>query len=120
MQSLVDLPVSQLIAHLYDLRKDERVRLVEFLRYLGEVDRRKTAIELGYASLWAFCTEYLGMSKGTTYRRITSAQLMARFPVIEAYLADGRLSARTLSLLREVLEEARLSEILGRAAGRTG
>src|SRR5678810_643425 len=110
MKSLADVPASALIAHLYDLRKDERVRLVEFLHYLGEVDRRKTAIELGYGSLWAFCTDYLGLSKGTTHRRITSAQLMVRFPVIEDYLADGRLSARALSLLRDVLDEARLVE----------
>ncbi|HTM21450.1 MAG TPA: hypothetical protein VL172_13110 [Kofleriaceae bacterium] len=47
MNSLDDLPASELIAHLYELRKDERAQLVEFLRYLGEVDRRKTAIELG-------------------------------------------------------------------------
>ncbi|HTM21295.1 MAG TPA: hypothetical protein VL172_12330 [Kofleriaceae bacterium] len=59
------------------------------------------------------------MSKGTAYRRITSAQLMGRFPVIEEYLADGRLTARTLSLLRDVLDEARLIEVLDRAAGRT-
>src|SRR5678816_3850213 len=119
MNTLDDLPAGDLIAHLYDLRKDERTRLVEFLRYLAVVDRRKIAIEAGYGSVWAFCTEYLGLSKGTTYRRITSAQLIARFPMIEEYLADGRLSARTLSLLRDVLDEARLIEILDRAAGRT-
>ena len=44
---------------------------------------------------------------------------MLRFPIIREFLMDGRLCERTLPLLRDVLEESRLIEILDRAAGRT-
>src|SRR5678815_671440 len=106
MKSLTDLPASALTARLYEIRKEERALLVEFLHYLNELDRRRTVLELG-------------LSNGTAYRRTTAARLLARFPILGEYLADGRLTARTAALLRDVLDEERLIEVLDRAAGRT-
>ncbi|HTM20197.1 MAG TPA: DUF222 domain-containing protein, partial [Kofleriaceae bacterium] len=119
MKSLTDLPASALTARLYEIRKEERALLVEFLHYLNELDRRKTVLELGFSSLFVFCTDHLGLSNGTAYRRTTAARLLARFPILGEYLADGRLTARTAALLRDVLDEERLIEVLDRAAGRT-
>lgn len=110
---------SALTARLYEIRKEERALLVEFLHCLNELDRRGTLLELGFSSTFVFCTDYLGMPKSTTYRRTKSAELLARFPVIGEFLADGRLNTRTLVILRDVLEEKCLHEILDRAAGRT-
>src|SRR5688572_13882763 len=118
MNSPIGLPVSALVSHLYEIRKAERALLVEFLRYLNELDRQKAVLELGFSSLFVFCTGYLGMDKSTVYRRATAARLLARFPILADYLADGRLSTRTLMPLRDVLEESRLVEILDRAAGK--
>ncbi len=50
---------------------------------------------------------------------MTAARLLARFPVLADYLADGRLNLTTLVELRDVLDKADLVEILDRAAGRT-
>jgi 5-methylcytosine-specific restriction endonuclease McrA len=108
-----------LTARLYELRSQERALLVEFLRYLAELDRRRLYLEAGYPSLFAFCTEYLGLTSSSAFRRTTAARLLARFPVVATYLADGRLCLTTLVELRDVLEESRLDEVLGRAAGRT-
>jgi 5-methylcytosine-specific restriction endonuclease McrA len=119
MQSLSLRPASAVTARLYEIRKGERAFLVEFLDNLIEMDQRKIHLELGYSTVFVYCTEHLRMPKSTTWRRTTCAKLMARFPVLREYLADGRLCERTLPLLRGVLEEARLGEILDRAAGRT-
>src|SRR5678809_1450761 len=119
MKSLTDLPASALTARLYEIRTEERALLVEFLHHLNELDRRKTVLELGFSSLFVFCTEHLGLSNGTAYRRTTAARLLARFPILGEYLADGRLTARTAALLRDVLDEERLVQVLDRAAGRT-
>src|SRR5678816_2606333 len=119
MKSLTDVPASALTARLYEIRTEERALLVEFLHYLNELDRRKTVLELGFSSLFVFCTGHLGLSNGTAYRRTAAARLLARFPILAEYLADGRLTARTAALLRDVLDEERLIEVLDRAAGRT-
>src|SRR5678815_4210832 len=119
MKSLADLPASALTARLYEIRKEERALLVEFLQYLNELDRRGTVLELGFPSLFAYCTDQLGMNKAKASRRTTAARLLRRFPVVGEYLADGRLTMATLMVLRDVLEEERLTEILERAAGRT-
>jgi 5-methylcytosine-specific restriction endonuclease McrA len=59
------------------------------------------------------------MTKASAFRRTTAARLLARFPVVADYLADGQLNLTTLVELRDVLDEEHLIEILDRAAGRT-
>ena len=119
MMTFRDLSDEALTGRLLAIRKQERSLLVEFLGYLAELDRRKTVVALGFASLFSFCSEFLRLSKASAFRRTAAARLLARFPLVAEYLADGRLNLTTLVELREVLEEGRLIEILDRAAGRT-
>jgi hypothetical protein len=116
---LADVSDQALTGRLLQIRKDERRLLVECLGCLAELDRRKTVLSLGYGSLFSFCTDFLSMTKASAFRRTTAARLLARFPVVADYLADGRLNLTTLVELRDVLDEAHLVEILDRAAGRT-
>jgi 5-methylcytosine-specific restriction endonuclease McrA len=119
MHSLSLRPDSAITDRLYEIRKGERAFFVEFLDNLNEMDRRRIHLRFGFSSVFVYCTEHLKMPKATTWRRTTCAKLMARFPIVREYLVDGRLCERTLPLLRGVLEESRLGEILDRAAGRT-
>jgi len=119
MENLSQLPSHALTARLYELRKQERSLLVEFLAYLAELDRRQLHLALGFSSTFAFLTDHLGYTKSAAFRRTTAARLVARFPVVLTYLGDGRLNLTTLVELRDVLEEKSLGEILDRAAGRT-
>jgi GNAT superfamily N-acetyltransferase len=119
MIALGDVPDDVLVDRLLHIRKHERRLLVELLRYLAELDRRKTVLALGYPSLFSFCTEFLGLTKASAFRRTTAARMLARFPPAADYLADGRLNLTTLVELRDVLDERHLVEILDRAAGRT-
>ena len=119
IRALAHVTADQLTARLHELRRQERHLLVELLAYVGEVDRRRLYLELGYPSLWAFLTQHLGYASSSAGRRCIAARLMARFPVVAEYLEDGRLRLTTLVELRDVLDEAHLDEILARAAGRT-
>src|SRR3990170_1831091 len=119
LSSLAEVPSDALTVRLYEIRKEERALLVEFLAHLAELDRRRVVLALGYPSLFSFCTDYLGLTKSSAFRRTTACRLVGRFPVIAEYLADGRLCLTTLCELRDVLAEERLDEILDRAAGRT-
>jgi 5-methylcytosine-specific restriction endonuclease McrA len=117
--ALACVPSSALTARLYDLRLQERALLVEFLEYLAEVERRELHVTAGYTSVFTFLVGFLGYSNATAYRRSHAARLLARFPAIRAYLADGRLGLTTLVLLREVLDEASHRTTLDRAAGKS-
>jgi len=119
MITITDLPDDVLVGRLIEIRKHERSLLVELLRYLAELDRRKTVLAQGFPSLFSFCIEFLGLTKASAYRRTTAARLLARFPLVADYLTDGRLNLTTLVELRDVLDETHLIEILDRAAGRT-
>jgi 5-methylcytosine-specific restriction endonuclease McrA len=119
MLILADLPDHALTTRLLEIRKHERSLLVELLGLLAELDRRRTVLALGFSSLFSFCTDRLGLTKASAFRRTTAARLLARFPVIAEFLADGRLNLTTLVELRDVLDEAHATEILDRAAGRT-
>src|SRR5215831_3464634 len=119
LPSLAGLSPDKLTARLYELRAQERVLLVEFLAYLGELDRRRLYLELGFSSTFAFATSYLGLTNSSAFRRVTAARLMVRFPVVADFLADARLNLTTLVALREVLSEEGPGSILDRAAGRS-
>jgi 5-methylcytosine-specific restriction endonuclease McrA len=119
MITLSDLSDSALVGRLLQIRKQERSLLVELLRCLVELDRRRAVLALGFSSLFSFCSDHLGFTKAAAFRRTTAARLLARFPLVADYLLDGRLNLTTLVELRDVLEESHLVEILDRAAGRT-
>src|SRR5688572_5946283 len=119
MQTLSELSDADLVGRLVQIGSQERGLLVEFLRDLAELDRRKTVLDLGFSSLFSFCTDHLGLTKASAFRRTPAARLLARFPLVAEYLADGRLNLTTLVELRDVLDEPHLVEILDRAAGRT-
>jgi 5-methylcytosine-specific restriction endonuclease McrA len=119
MVTLSDVPDDVLVDRLLHIRKHERSLLIELLRYLGEMDRRRAVLALGYSSLFSFCVDALGLTKAAAFRRTTAARLMARFPLAADYLMDGRLNLTTLVDLRDVLDESHLVEILDGAAGRT-
>jgi len=108
-----------LTARLYSLRAQKRTLLVEFLACLGELDRRRLHLELGFPSTFAFCTDYLGLTKSSTFRRLTAARLLVQFPTVAECLADGRLGLTTLVELRDVLCDETLAQTLDRAAGKT-
>jgi hypothetical protein len=114
-----DLSDDAITDRLLEIHRGERAMLVECLRGLVELEQRRTALALGFSSLFTYCVEVLRYSKGSTYRRTTAAKLLARFPVIADYLADGRLTLTKLLELREVLDEEHLVEIMDRAAGCT-
>ena len=42
---------------------------------LAELDRRRTVLALGFSSLFSFCTDRLGLTKASAFRRTTASRL---------------------------------------------
>jgi hypothetical protein len=113
------LKSEDLTARVDQLASRERLLICDFLVYLAELDRRELHLELGFPSLFAYCTEHLRFSKASTFRRTTAARLVRSFPEIIGYLRSGQLCLTTLCELRKVLEPESCTEILEQAAGKT-
>ncbi len=77
MLILADLPDHALTTRLLEIRTHERSLLVELLGLLAELDRRRTVIALGFSSPFSFCTDRLGLTKASAFRRTTAARLLS-------------------------------------------
>src|SRR5262245_18048858 len=70
----------------------ERTSTVGVVEYLKEVELRKLHLSLGYSSMFAFATEYLGYSEPEAHIRIQAARLGQAVPELSSKLASGEIS----------------------------
>ena len=113
---LAQLTILELEQRMSQLLGKERAVLVEFLRHLELFDRRRDFAELGFSSMFDYCTRRFHLPSSCAFRRIAAARLLRRFPQIAEFLVDGRLSLTTLVLLKDVLTTENVDALLARAA----
>lgn len=102
LRSLTD---RQLVAALTTLAAFERAAIARLVAALAEFDRRRLFLPLGYTSLFAYCTNRLGLSQDEAFYRIEAARIARRFPVLLGYLEHGALTLTTARLLGPHLTE---------------
>src|SRR5450432_59344 len=101
---LVELENSELLAGLTALVQRSQQITAEELAHLVEVEDRMLHLELGFASLFAYCVEALGMSEGSAGRRVAAARVCRRFPEAFTLIARGDLHLSALCALAPHLE----------------
>jgi hypothetical protein len=109
----------QVIRELVRARGDERRCLARILRLMGEVDRRRLYVELGYASLFEYCTEALGYSEDEAYRRIGVARAGRRYPLIIDMIERGELHLTGAARCAPQLTRDDYREILASVANKS-
>jgi hypothetical protein len=72
---LVALGNAQLLAALAELVRRENDALSDLLAHLAELDERHLYLDLGFTSLFVYCTEALGFCKSSAGRRIAAARV---------------------------------------------
>jgi len=102
---------------LADLLRRERAAMADFLVALADFDRGRLWVELGHASLFSFLRRELGLSAGAAQYRKTAAELVRRFPEVEAALREGRLCLSSVIELSKVVTPENAAEILPRFFG---
>ncbi len=90
----------------------------DLLAHLAELDERKLYVELGFPSLFAYCTESLGLSESSAGRRITAARVGRRFPSVFAAVARGELNLSILCALNPYLNHENAMELFGACGGK--
>jgi hypothetical protein len=93
----------ELLAALSGLVRREHDLMSDLLAHLAELDERRLYLELGFSSLFAYCTEVLGFCKSAAGRRIAVARVCGKYPEAFARVARGELQLSVLSLLAQHL-----------------
>src|SRR6187399_2577110 len=108
LKSLAD---DELLAGLSKIVGRRNQVTAEFLAYLAELDERQLFLDLGFASLFEYCVEKLGLCESTAGRHIAAARVCRRYPEAFALVASGALHASALSLLKKHLTTENAAEL---------
>ena len=108
---------SELVSRLQILSGKEREVTLKILQYLIEMERRELFKELGYSSLFEYCTQKLHYSEGSAFRRIAAARCLKTCPELGELLLKGEVSLCTIATARDKLlkKEAPVSSIVGKS-----
>src|SRR6187431_2007913 len=116
LKSLAD---NELLAGLSSIVGRRNQITAEFLAYLAELDDRQIFLDLGFASLFEYCVEKLGLCESTAGRHIAAARVCRNHPEVFALVASGALHASALSLLRKHLTPENAAELFELCAHRS-
>src|SRR6185295_4717443 len=116
LKSLAD---DELLAGLASIVGRRNQITAEFLAYLAELDEREIFLDLGFASLFEYCVEALGLCESTAGRHIAAARVCRNHPEVFALVASGALHASALSLLRKHLTPENAAELFELCAHRS-
>src|SRR5450755_3984365 len=83
----------------------------DLLAHLAELDERRSYLDLGFTSWFAYCTEALGFCKSSAGRRIAVARVCRKYPEAFARVARGDLQLSVLSLLSQYLNAGNVAEL---------
>jgi 5-methylcytosine-specific restriction endonuclease McrA len=107
------------LAGLSGLVKQGNELLSDLLAHLAELDGRRLYLELGFASLFAYCTEELGMCESSAGRRILAARVCRKFPAAFARVGRGELNLSALCAMSPHLNAENAEQLAGLCARRS-
>jgi 5-methylcytosine-specific restriction endonuclease McrA len=95
----------------------ERGMTIDVLHDLNEMARRRLHLDLGYRSLFDYCTRKLKYSSSAAARRIQAARCIRLYPVVLKMLEADELSLTTISSIASILTPQNCTTILERLRG---
>src|ERR1700709_928280 len=101
----------ELVTALSVLVRRENDALSDLLAHLAELDERYLYLDLGFTSLFAYCTAALGFCKSSAGRRIAAARGCRKHPDAFVRVANGELRLSVLSLLAQHLNPENAAEL---------
>lgn len=110
----------ELLESLSRLDQKHRWSLAAILAHLAVIDERRGTDELGYSSLFKYCTKALGYSEQEAYLRIRTARLARDYPRILTMIARGKIHLTATAKLAPHLDSENYRRLLDRASRRKG
>ena len=112
--SLRSVSDHQLLANTDTIAVQDRKLTLKLLVHLHEIERRKLFLELGYSSMFDYCTTRLRFSGPAAARRIRTARCLARFPKLYPLLEAGEVNLMSVSLISRLLKPDNADELITR------
>ncbi len=108
---------SELDTKLMTLVGKERSVTLQAIDHLNELERRGLFRDLGYASLFDYCTRRLCYSESSAYRRISGARCIKEFPQLRELFLRGEVNLCTIAVAANSLREKQttVAEIAGKS-----
>jgi 5-methylcytosine-specific restriction endonuclease McrA len=110
--SLAQLSNHEFLQQLDALIKKEKQITLKVLHYLIEMDRRGLYANMGYASMFEYCTRHLGYSESGANRRIRAARCIRDFPEVCEMLEKNELDLCKAARIYGTLTDENKSELL--------
>ncbi len=105
----LDISNQELQERILVLRDRERAITVKFLNHLGEFDKRRLYLDLGYSSLFDYCVRKLGYSESSAFRRVECARALREFPQLGPMILNGEVNLCSLATAARKLSEGKIS-----------
>src|SRR5450432_3850216 len=83
----------------------------DILAHLVEVEARRLHVDLGFPSLFAYCTRALHLSDTAAGRRIAAARICRGFPQVFELVARAELHLSALCSMQPHLNEENAAEL---------
>lgn len=116
---LSHLSDNELVNKLCSFRDKENEAISDIVLHLAELDRRRTYRDLGYSSLFTYCTKVLGYSEGAACRRISAARCLKTCPEIFESLRAGKISLCALVEVAKVREDEEKAKLVTLIEGKS-
>ena len=116
---LEQLSSDELLRSAEKLVVSEHTTIAKLIAHLAEMSSRKTALKLGYSSLYDYCITRLNLSEGAVPARIHVANVSRRFPQLLAALAESRVSLTVAALMAPHLTQDNVKKLISDCAGMT-
>jgi len=114
--TLTHLSDERLVQDTKRLVARDRATTASLIAHLAEIDRRKLYLPAGFASMFEYCVEELGMSEDQACNRIEVARKAREFPILFKAIEDGRLKLSAIRELAPHLTAGNASELIAQAS----
>ncbi len=116
---LSEISNEKLVLKLKEFKDTENVTVANIVYYLSELDNRKLYRDLGYSSLFSYCTDALGYSESAAYRRVQAARFLRTNPQVYDSIKSGKLSLSAVAEIAKIKEDAAKNELLKESEGKS-
>jgi len=112
------LSAQDLVARVRTLNAEGNRVVANLLVHLGEMDARELYTKHACSSMFAFCRR-LGMSEGSTGRRLASARAIRKFPKLLPLIERGELHLTALAIVSGILTADNVDTVIAAIVGKT-
>ena len=112
------LSAQDLVARVRSLNAEGNHVVANLLVHLGEMEARELYTKHACSSMFAFCRR-LGMSEGSTGRRLASARAVRKFPKLLPLIERGELHLTALAIVSGILTPENVDSVIAAIVGRT-